>query len=148
MAIVYDFKTDNGVLRARATGKDDNLEQVISYGMAIIKATQPTGCGKILCDETALIYAPGTIDTFESARFISKHAPDVAKVAIVCRPENINDADFWETVAVNRGLYVEFFKNMADAEKWLMKEESAGGRYHYDFKGFTFWKSGIFFLNK
>ena len=122
MAINYDFNIDNKVLRVKATGKDDNLDQVIEYGMAIIKAALSDGCMKILCDETELVYALGTFDTFEAARFISEHAPDVAKVAIVCSPENIIDADFWETVAVNRGLYVKVFKNMADAENWLMKD--------------------------
>ena len=122
MAIRYEIKTENGLLRVKVTGKDDNLEQVLDYGMAIIEAALSNRCSKVLCDETELVYALGTFDTFQAARFISEHAPDVAKVAVVCSPENIIDADFWETVAVNRGLFVKVFKNMADAENWLMKE--------------------------
>jgi len=122
MAIRYEIKTENGLLSVKVTGKDDNLEQVLNYGMAIIEAALSNSCSKVLCDETELVYTLGTFDTFQAANFISEHAPDVAKVAIVCSPENIIDADFWETVAVNRGLHVRVFKTTSDAEHWLMKE--------------------------
>ncbi len=122
MAISYKIETDNGILRVVASGKDDNLKQVKDYGFAVLSAALSTGCTNVLCDERELIYSLGTFDSFESAKYISELTPDIAKVAIVCNPEYIKDADFWETVAINRGLHVRVFKTMTDAENWLKKE--------------------------
>jgi hypothetical protein len=121
MAIAYSFEVENDLLKATASGKDETLEEVMDYGMAIIHAAIVNKCQKVLCDETGLEYSLGTFESFESAKFISENAPDVAKVAIVCNPRFIGDAAFWETVAVNRGLQVKFFKNLRDAEEWLAK---------------------------
>lgn len=123
MAINYTIEADDGLLRVVAAGKDDNLRQVKDYGFAVLSAALSSRCTKVLCDERELIYSLGTFDSFESAKYISELAPDIAKVAIVCRPENIEDADFWETVAVNRGLHVRVFKTLAEAESWLKKAE-------------------------
>lgn len=119
MAINYSFSVSGKFLRVTATGKDESLEEVENYGMAIIKAAVSSACTSILCDERKLIYNLGTIDTFESAKFISENAPKVAKVAVVCRAQDYSDAVFWETVAVNRGLQVKMFKKVDDAEQWL-----------------------------
>ena len=58
-------------------------------------------------------------DTFESARYIAESVPHVVKVAIACNPQSYPDGQFWETVAVNRGLSVRFFKDLAQAAAWL-----------------------------
>ncbi len=92
--------------------------------MAIIRAAISSGCTRILCDETELEYALGTIDTFESAKFISEHAPRIAKVAIVCMAEKFCDASFWETLAVNRGLSVKVFQDLHKAEEWMSQMQS------------------------
>jgi hypothetical protein len=120
MAITYHIEIEKPLLRVTASGKDENLEQVIEYGMAVVNAAFSSGCTKVLCNEQELEYSLGTIDTFESARFISEAAPGVAKVVIVCREEQIEDAALWETVAINRGLTVKVFKQLAEAEKWLI----------------------------
>jgi len=119
MAIAFNYIVENDLLRVKASGKDENLEEVNAYGMAIIKAALDHGSVRVLCDESCLEYSLGTIDTFESARFISQHAPKIAKIAILCRAEDIDTAIFWETVAVNRGLQVRVFNRADKAEEWL-----------------------------
>jgi hypothetical protein len=120
MAISYSFEVQDQLLRVKAKGKDDNLEQVEEYGMAVIAAALSSGCIRILCDESELEYTLGTIDNYESAKFISENSPHVVRVALVCKPEQYEDASFWETVAVNRGLVVRFFKSISEAEDWLV----------------------------
>lgn len=120
MAITFTIEQTESMMRVIAWGKDDNLEQVKEYGMAILMAAISSGCTKVLCDELQLVYSLGTFDTFESARFISEYAPNIAKVAIACKPDQIDDATFWETVASNRGLFVRVFKTLHEAEEWLL----------------------------
>jgi hypothetical protein len=119
MAIQYTFECSGTILRVKATGKDDNLEQVENYGLAVWEALNACGCTKVLCDETELEYSLDTFDSFESAKFIAEHAQKVLKAAIVCKASNVEDADFWETVAVNRGFQVKMFKTIEEAEEWL-----------------------------
>ena len=119
MAIAFNFVVENDLLRVTASGKDSDLEEVKQYGMAIIKAALDHGSVRVLCDESGLEYTLGTIDTFESARFISQYAPKIARIAIVCRAEDYDTAIFWETVAVNRGLIVRVFDRADKAEEWL-----------------------------
>jgi len=47
MAIAYSFKNDTNLLSVKAIGKDDNIEQVKEYGMAIIRAAVSSGCTRI-----------------------------------------------------------------------------------------------------
>ncbi len=121
MAIDYKFSVDESILIVQASGQDDNLQEVTEYGMAVIEAGISNNVKHILCDETNLIYKLGTFDTYESAKFIAEYAPKIAKVAIVCNPQCISDAAFWEDVVVNRGLTLKMFLHTDDARKWLVE---------------------------
>jgi len=119
MPIQYQIEIHNDLLRVKASGNDDDLEQVKEYGLAIIDAARTHDITKVLCDETGLHYELDTFDTFESAKYIAEHVPGMAKLAIVCTREQMDDASFWETTAVNRGLQVRVFNTIRDAELWL-----------------------------
>ena len=119
MAIHYEMQADGDLLKVKASGMDDSLAEVTAYGAAIIQAAQQHNIRRILCDETELIYKLNVIDNFEAARYIAESVPHVVKVAIACNPQSYPDGQFWETVAVNRGLSVRFFKDLAQAAAWL-----------------------------
>jgi hypothetical protein len=119
MSIKYSFKVQRDLLRVTASGKDDNLEEVQAYGMAIIEAALTSKCKKVLCDERSLEYSLGIMDTFQCAKFMSENAPTVGKAALVYDLKQINDIKFWETVAVNRGVTIKIFNNIKEAERWL-----------------------------
>ncbi len=119
MDIQYEFLITDNLLRVKASGRAESLEEVHRFGMAIVDAVRAHGSARVLCDETELEYALNTFDIFASAEFIAEHASKVTRVAIVCQPRQIEDGKFWETVARNRGLGVRFFKNIAGAEAWL-----------------------------
>jgi len=78
---------------------------------------------RVLCDEKDLAYTIGTLDTFKAAEHIAKKAPKVARIAFVCHPRYVEDGQFWETVAVNRGLVVRMFTEVEEAEDWLQSLE-------------------------
>jgi hypothetical protein len=119
MSINYSFTNVNKVLIVKASGIQDHLGQVVEYGAEIIRKAAALGCTHAICDETELVYNLGTFDTFESARLFSQKAPAVSKIAIVCKKDQLEDATFWETVAVNRGMHVKVFTSLREAEKWM-----------------------------
>ena len=121
MAIDYTMTVQDKILTVHAWGFDESLEQVKQYGIALIEACVVNGVTHVLCDERDLEYRLSTIDTYEEAEFISAHAPHVARVAIIPNEKYVQDAQFWETVAVNRGLLVRMFQDPGAARVWLLE---------------------------
>ena len=122
MTIHKTFEVQGNLLFVTAWGKDDSIEDVIAYGQAIIEHAVQHNTSKVLCDERELVYAIKSFDTFKAAKTIAENAPKVAQVAIVTQPEQYDEALYWETVAINRGLYVHFFLSLDEARKWLEVE--------------------------
>lgn len=123
MAITFQSRTEDGLLVVTAAGRDDNLQEVIDYGRAVMDLAAQAGQTHVLCDERNLVYTLDTVDTFHLAKNIAEHAPSVTRLAIVCRPQDFEDGKFWETVAVNRGLHARVFTDVLKARAWLANVE-------------------------
>lgn len=119
MTIKTQFQVDRHILLVKASGSDDNVDDVIHYGMSVIQKASESGCRAILCDEIDLRYTIDRADTYQEASFIAENAPHVAWVALVVHPERAKEAHFWETVVVNRGLVARVFESVARARAWL-----------------------------
>ena len=120
MAITYQAEMEEGLLIIRASGRDDNLQQVIDYGYSVIDLAAKSGAIFVLCDERNLEYTLDTFDTFAVAEAIAARAAKVARVAIVCGPKFLGEGKFWETVAVNRALRVRVGTDITKAKEWLL----------------------------
>lgn len=81
-------------------------------------------CKQVLCNELKLEYRLGTIDLFQSGKFIAESAPHVGRVAIVTTEEQLPDVKFWENVVNNRGLRVKVFSSLHEAKVWLTSKNS------------------------
>jgi len=119
MAIHYDLTAQGDTLWARAWGFDESLEDVQSYGLAIIEACREHGVTRVMCDERELEYRLNTFEHYEAAEFIAQQVPALAKAAIVCNPHYLPAADLYEDVAVNRGLMLRVFTDIERARAWL-----------------------------
>jgi len=119
MPIHYKISSTPKMMIVEASGKDDDLEEVKAYGMAVIEHAVKLNCSKVLCNEINLEYDLNIVDTFESARLIAENAPSIAKVAIVCNKKFNSEARFWGTVAGKRGLTVGVFAEVIEALDWL-----------------------------
>jgi len=121
MAINVNFEKEKDLLKVIASGTDESMQEVKEYAMNIIKQARSFQCTRILCDERDLVYKLSVSETFDYAKYLADHAPRIGKVAIVCHPDLIDDAEFWENVTVNRGLAVKAFISMNIAENWLVE---------------------------
>lgn len=124
MAISHTISLEGDTLVVVASGFDESLEDAKAYGMAIIQAGLEAGVTRIFCDEVALEYRLGTLDTYLLGKYLAEVAPRLARVAIVCQANQFSDARFWEDVAVNRGLTVRAFTDREKAREWLAKRPS------------------------
>ena len=123
MTIHFEASIEGTLLRSRAWGSDDDLEDVKRYGLAIITACSEGDCDKALLDERELKYDLSISDTFKLAEYYSnqmqKLLPKVIKTAIVCDREFMKEAGFWENTSANRGLNVKVFTSTDSAAQWL-----------------------------
>lgn len=119
MAIQYKFTTKDDILIVETSGEDDGLQEVLDYAEAIIEEGIRQNCTKIICDERKLIYRLSMSDTFELAKNTSLAAPKIVSTAIITLPEFKEIIEFWETVALNRGLNIKVFFSLEDALNWL-----------------------------
>lgn len=127
MAIAMTTELEGDTLLVHASGFDETLSQVRDYGLAVIQAALAHRVARVLCDEQQLEYRLGVTDTYQAAKLMAASAPTVARVAIVTNPRCVEDARFFEDVAVNRGLTLKAFTDMAAARIWLKEENPDPG---------------------
>jgi len=123
MAITTEFEFREGILYVKASGQDESVDDVIGYGQAVIEQAVRHQASRILADETALVYRIGTFDLFASAKVLAENTPHITQSALVVNPDQVKDAQFFETVAVNRGLDVRMFTDIDQARKWLRVDD-------------------------
>lgn len=119
MAIHYVIEPQQRLLRVAASGFDESLGEVMSYSQAVIEAAIANKSKLILCDESELEYRLSTFDIYEVAQLAVAFASYVIKIVIVVNQKAWQDAKFYETVSVNRGLIVRVMTTVEEAEKWL-----------------------------
>jgi hypothetical protein len=119
MSIKHTIDVDGEIIRVKAWGEDDNLQDVMNYNMAMLDAIVTSGATKVLSDERELEYKIGTFDLYDLAEKIAKYAPRLLKAAIVYKTDNYDDAIFWENATVNKGLQFRAFASMDEAEEWI-----------------------------
>ncbi len=119
MPIEYQIQDEGAILKVKAVGRCDNLDQLKEYVLAMHQAALSAGLTRVLVDERELRYHLGTIDSFESGSFVAGMAPLGSKIAVTCNLEEKADTKFWETVAVNRCALVKIFDDIESAKEWL-----------------------------
>jgi hypothetical protein len=118
--INFLIKDEGKYLKIISTGSCENLVQLKEYVLALQEAAVSSGQQRLLVDETHLEYTLSTLNTFHSGFFLSQLSPKPKKIAILCKTSNLNNAKFWETVAVNRGVNVRVFDDRVSAGNWIL----------------------------
>jgi hypothetical protein len=119
MGIQFTTRVDGDILIITTSGFDESLTDLQNYITEVIGVSKESGVPKVLCDETDFEYRLGTLDTFKAGEFLSQHVPKLSKIALVCNPEFLSDASFYEDVVVNRGVYLRVFTDNEKATNWL-----------------------------
>lgn len=122
MAITCTFSDEDGILTATARGSDDSPRDVEEHGISILKEAIARNCSRVLCDDRELTYRLSALNTHQAATQIAQIAPHIARVALVPRQDGRKDAEYWTTVATNRGLMVRTFADIGEARAWLKEQ--------------------------
>lgn len=117
-------------LHVIVTGRDTR-ENVERYLEEIQRECIARNCFRVLVEERLEGPRLGTMDVFQIVSEGSSKASGIYKAfAYVDVNAKGNLMQFAETVAVNRGVPVVVFPTVADAEKWLVSEDSRDTEPH------------------
>jgi hypothetical protein len=117
-------------LHAIVTGRDTR-ENVERYLEEIRRECIARNCFRVLVEERLEGPRLDTMDVFQIVSEGSSKASGIYKAfAYVDVNAKGNLMQFAETVAVNRGVPVVVFPTVADAEKWLLSEDSGDTEPH------------------
>jgi len=106
------------------TGRNSK-QAVMQYLEEILRECKNQNCYRILIEERLEGPRLGTVDIFRIVSEKSSAGTGILKaIAYVDVHAENNLMQFAETVAINRSLPVSVFSTVADAERWLLKEES------------------------
>ncbi len=115
----FEIESDGSLLKVKASGKGDNPEEVLDYAKAVIVEAAKNNSRKILCDERDLTHDLDVLDAVFLAEKIKEAAPGVAHVALLYNENDLDNGEFYETAAINRGLRMFITADAEKALKWL-----------------------------
>lgn len=126
MTYKLSFAQKPGYLHAVVTGRNSK-ENVARYLADIQRQCMERACRRVLIEERLEGPRLGPVDVFDIA---SEGRDRVDGQLPIMAYVDVNAAGtlmkFAEDVAVNRGVIVQVFATVAEAEKWLLELDAAG----------------------
>lgn len=124
MSYNISVKKIDTYLYVTVSGKE-TYENVVSVWRTIAEACHQHNCKKVLCG--GILEGPGpTIDIYDFEKhFHELGVPAGAKIAMVCKKEDLPKMQFAENVVATRATVTsKIFFTHKNAEEWLTKEDS------------------------
>ena len=126
MELTLRNRTDRGFLHATLSG-DFSLAEAQTTFLQILESVELHKVKKVLVDGRAINGAPTTMERFYYGEFVanavtelrSRVEIDLPMFSYVLIEPVLDPGRYGETVAVNRGMFVKTFDNLADALEWL-----------------------------
>jgi hypothetical protein len=120
MSIQLQMEQMPGYLAARFIGSGEPGEASARFE-SIAEHCKRTNNDKLLIDTRGYDVKVSVVDRFFLGTSSRIFAVLRIKVAIICRPEQLDERRFGRLVAENRGVTVEVFTDFQSAKEWLLK---------------------------
>jgi hypothetical protein len=127
MSVTYELTTHQRptYLHIIVTGQNTR-ENVMQYMEDIMRECTKRNCGKVLIEERLEGARLGTFDVFSMVSEGARRFVGMLKaMAYVDVNGDSGLMQFAENVAVNRGIPIQIFSNVSDAERWLLETDRA-----------------------
>jgi hypothetical protein len=119
MSLQLQMEQMPGYLAARFIGVGEPDEASARFE-SIAEHSKRTNNDKLLIDTTRYDVKASVVDRFFVGTSLQIFASHSIKVAVVCRPEQLDARRFGRLVADNRGVTIEVFTDFQAAEEWLL----------------------------
>ncbi|HMQ03081.1 MAG TPA: hypothetical protein PKD26_04125 [Pyrinomonadaceae bacterium] len=120
MDVSFELKVNPTHLHLRhPPGSHIAADEIAGYWSSVGELCRKHACRKLLIESYEPEGSLGTIDVFDAGRTLAENLAGV-KVAL-CHEDFAPDelSLFFQTVAQNRGVKVEFFPSLDEAVRWL-----------------------------
>jgi hypothetical protein len=126
MAMLLELRPASGYLHVGARG-EFSLPEAQQTFLDMLEAVAQHQVQKVLFDGRSLTGEPRTIERFYYGTFAAeavvqckaREVSPATQFAYVLQAPVLDPQRFGETVAVNRGMFVQAFDNLDDALRWL-----------------------------
>jgi hypothetical protein len=114
------YKVQTDTLLIEVTGVLNLIDAAAAQANAV-RIVREKELGQVLVDLRESTPDATTVEYFEFAASFADRFPRNTRFAMVFSPKkmSLENADFFETVAVNRGSSIKMFVDLANAESWL-----------------------------
>lgn len=129
MTIPYESIPMNGYMAVEPKAVPDGVDAIFQYIDAVLEDCTTANVFNILFDHRQLPFNEPEVDTFDiAARATERTLPDhPIRVAIVTRPERLEQTKIYETIGLNKGATIKVFGNRQMAAYWLTGRSVATG---------------------
>ena len=123
MSLDYTFKVEGEQLLVTTRGFDDDINEAVSYGEAIIGSCLENKCSRILVDESEVTSVLDHVSQYEMVQRLKSLIPYDLSIALVASREHYQDTSFGGMVAENRGVNIRIFTSVETALEWLHQQQ-------------------------
>lgn len=94
-------------------------QNVTTFWIALSAFCKKNNCSKVVSDGNLIKRKMTLVEAFEAGDAAGQNIIGVWFACVLTEFEPDETTDFFKTVAVNRGVRIEFFKNRDEALEWL-----------------------------
>lgn len=122
MSFSYTLTDLDGYLLCTMSGSIEDAEAMISCGSSVVPETKKRGHSNLLLDDRALKMSLSPLDITIFANHMEgiNFARMGLRIAVIFPPENEEIIRFFETTLTNRSVSFRVFRNIKNAEAWLL----------------------------
>jgi hypothetical protein len=126
MPHAISYNSDAGVIEIKVQG-DFFLREAQEMISEALDVAKEQNCFLLLCDLRAATVKLSTIEIYQLPNVVSDKSaslglhPHKLKRAFVVT-NDLKEYDFFETVTVNRGQSAKVFRDIDEAQKWLLEK--------------------------
>lgn len=123
MPLDYSFEVDGDQLLVTTRGFDDDINEAVSYGEAIIGSCLENKCSSVLIDESEMTAVLDHVSQYQMVQRLKSLIPYELSIALVANMEHYEDTSFGGMVAENRGVNIRIFTSVEAALEWLHQQQ-------------------------
>ena len=123
MPLDFSIEVDGDQLLVTTSGFDDNVDEAVSYGEAIIGSCIENKCSKMLVDESKMTAVLDPVNQYQMVQRLKSLIPYELSIALVANMEHYEDTSFGGMVAENRGVNIRIFTSVEAALVWLHQQQ-------------------------
>jgi len=100
-----------------------NIDRLVEVAPEVARLCKEQNCRRVLNDMSAASFELSLVDMFDSPRLLDESGVSRATKRALVLPESFTEAEFLQTVTLNRGHTLKVFRDREEAKRWLLSDK-------------------------